>query len=97
MATNWFRIAKEMFKDAGYEVRSYSGRSMYGRKCLGVELDRGKEPCEAVLEAVAEYALNAEDAHDVRSFAGFLGSVVKTDSMGTGSIVYFPEIAWEEG
>jgi hypothetical protein len=29
--------------NAGYRVRSYSGRGMFGKECVGVSLERGQE------------------------------------------------------
>lgn len=90
-------VVRAAFADAGYfDARSYSGRNMYGRTCLGIDLDRGVNPMQAVLEAVSAFAIGYADTPDeVAKFADLL-SVVKTDSMGLGSIVYFPEVAWEE-
>jgi len=33
----------EAIEDAGYEARSYSGRGMYGKCCVGVEINRERE------------------------------------------------------
>ncbi len=58
-------------RKSGRKARSYSGRYMYGRHCVGVDLDR----------------------HDA---GGELPKGANTDSMGLGSIWYWPAVAWPE-
>jgi len=75
---------------AFFEVRSYSGRSMYGRKCLGVEFD-GNNGLGRILAAII-YGTNDDNRED-------LADAVKntcTDSMGLGIIVYFPNVPYTE-
>lgn len=65
-------------------VRSYSGRGMYGRSCLGVETDDLGDLFAAVLEELE----GEEDTQDVQpAFKS-----MRTDSMGRGTIVYFPSV-----
>lgn len=81
-----------------YKAREYSGRGMYGKRCLGIEFDSGSE-----LKVVAQI---------VRSFVEFMGdetdvdalevcdlldelSNYSTDSMGRGTIMYWPSIEWD--
>lgn len=65
-------------------VRSYSGRGMYGRSCLGVDTDDLGDLFAAVLEEVE----GEEDTQDVQlAFKSMC-----TDAMGLGTIVYFPAI-----
>lgn len=42
---------KQAIEAAGYKPRSYSGRAMYGRTCLGVTVP---EPMKAVLDIAAQ-------------------------------------------
>jgi hypothetical protein len=35
-----FEAFVEKIREAGYEPRSYSGRGMFGKVCVGVDLDR---------------------------------------------------------
>lgn len=80
----------EVIESANYEARSYSGRGMYGRECVGIELRQGTSQF-GVGVAVANMALTlgyedlAEDLMDLR---------VASDSMGLDTIVYFPNVAW---
>lgn len=72
---------QEMFEDAGLACRSYSGRGMYGERCLAVEFDAIGEILNAVAiggDAAVEHARTLARA--------------RTDSMGRGSILYFPGV-----
>lgn len=71
----------------GLSPRSYSGRGMYGRSCVGVTLGRNSEVTEFGLGVKLALALG-EDAEDLDP---------RTDSMGLGSIIYFPNVRWPEG
>ena len=35
-----FKMIKDACKNTEFKVRSYSGRGMYGRTCVGIDLDR---------------------------------------------------------
>lgn len=83
--------------EAVYEVRDYSGRGMYGRQCIAIESDDA--PHEAVLAIVDEYVSSMGDYDEdavlnigelIRNLKG-----ARVDSMGLGSVIYWPEIPWE--
>ncbi len=65
-------------------VRSYSGRAMYGRSCLGVETNDIGDLFAAVLEEV-------EGDDDTREIQEAFRDM-RTDAMGRGTIVYFPNV-----
>lgn len=81
------RITAQQVIDAlknDFEVRSYSGRVMYGANCVGVDTDdRGAQMKIAV--ALIDAGIDADDVVD-------LAADVRTDSMGLGQIVYFPNL-----
>ncbi len=79
----------EILEDAGYELRSYSGRGMYGDVCVAFTIGQYTEPSGVVAEIVS----NVEDANERKAVANIFKSV-KTDSMGMGTIVYFPRMKW---
>jgi len=84
---------QQLFDEAEIETRSYSGRSMYGKECLAVDLNKGLGDFIAdVLYAMQEPARRRGEAHDEIAEA-FRGMV--TDSMGRGIIVYFPGVPFE--
>jgi len=80
---------KRFIEDAGYETRSYSGRCMYGKSCIGFVID------DSVLYAVASIVGNVEDFEERLNLVEVFQHV-KTDSMGRGTIVYFPYVPYEE-
>lgn len=84
----------ELLRDAGYEPRSYSGRAMYGRNCVGVETERYKSAFVVCAELCRE-ALNMLGQDEACDFIEALADVdVAEDSMGLDSIVYFKNIDW---
>ena len=78
---------QELLEDNGVETRSYSGRCMYGRTCLGVDCDG----LEDLLIAVAS-GVNDDNREDVvYALRG-----LRSDSMGMGVIVYFPNVEYDD-
>lgn len=78
---------KETIEEAGYEPKSYSGRGMYGKACVGFNTD------DAMPEVVANLIESATVnnpilAHAVRH--------MKTDGFGVGTVYYFPRVKWED-
>lgn len=75
-------------EELDYTTRSYSGRGMYGKECLGVELGALKDVGELVadlIEAAADDPNCADDvARGVRRMSW--------DNLGLGIIVYFPSV-----
>lgn len=65
----------------GYKPYSYSGRSMYGKKCLAVNLDS---------------AIDMWDLAQALALDNIEISAPELDSMGRGIVVYWPSIKWEE-
>lgn len=78
---------QQMIEDAGFETRSYSGRGMYGAECLGVEIDKD---LGGFLGDLLDSALALSGPESVPVIVEALRGM-KTDSMGLGLIVYFPE------
>ena len=66
------------------ELRSYSGRNMYGKECLGIDM-------ESMTDAF-RFALSVQD-----SDLAFILSRPVFDNMGRGIIVYFPNVEAPEG
>jgi len=70
-------------------VRSYSGRGMYEERCLGITADGdiGKFIADIII------GMNETDDYDfscadiAEAFSG-----MRTDSMGKGTIYYFPDV-----
>lgn len=83
-----FEQIREAFENAGYEPRSYSGRGMYGKECLGVVCS---DPITAILETLQA----VEDEATLRDLISDLFDPSE-DSMGRDSIVYWTRIVWED-
>ena len=76
----------EIIEDAGYETRSYSGRSMYGKECVGVDLQDTSS-----IYFTAEVVASVEDKFEREELANIFRDA-RTDSIGLGTIVYFTEM-----
>lgn len=68
--------------DCGNEARSYSGRGMYGKQCVSVDLDGDGDLWNLAI-ALSRRGIEPGQPH--------------TDSMGRGIVAYWPRIAWPEG
>ena len=80
----------QIFEEAEYEPRSYSGRFMYGKDCFGVVCSN---PVRMIAEVLANVARNAEDPEEVAEVAEKLMEP-RQDNMGHDAIVYWPSIEW---
>ena len=80
-------------EDAGFTARYYSGRGMYGRGCVGINLKRGVSSFKVgVLIAQAIMDGNQDECFDDLSDLAELNP--SEDSLGLGSIVYFSSVKW---
>lgn len=80
----------EICQDLDLEVRSYSGRGMYGDRCVGIDCDNPFQAFSRITLALMEQGSDGLEAveHFTRDGA------VTMDSMGLGSILYFPRLPW---
>lgn len=93
----------EVFKDIVdgiSEVRSYSGRGMYGKECLGVNTDNVFRTFADISQGIHDYILSEMDDEgnydsSIEKLWGLLNNA-ESDSMGLGSIIYFPKVKWDE-
>lgn len=94
-------ILQGMLEALGYNVRSYSGRGMYGNQCLGVTLE-DRNVGTLVIDVMINLVNAKEDPRRSRYEEAMvieklltLGPAfrqMKTDDMGLGIIVYFPNV-----
>ena len=75
-------------ENAGYEARSYSGRGMYGKTCLGVTLGPGQSVLEFAFDVLQE--TRPEEVSEVIDIL----RRPRQDSMGLGMILYWPDVPW---
>ena len=73
---------KELVEEEGYNLRSYSGRGMYGATCVGVTVGSTANFLMKVAARLGEEGLEA------------LGEAC-TDNMGLDYIVYWPDTPWD--
>lgn len=81
---------QEIIRDAAYrvdaEIESYSGRFMYGDRCLSI-----------TVSGVSMFATFLVDiARDDHSLASLLADGIRTDDMGYDMVVYWPNIDWAD-
>lgn len=80
-------ILKTFCDDSDYRLRlDYSGRGMYGAKCVGICVDEN----ESSFTVGIKLALFASDFGLGYELIEVLGLPVE-DSLGLGKIIYFPE------
>lgn len=89
---------QSMIEEAGYECQSYSGRAMYGKRCLAVVLDAGKlgrlvsDLMDACLmsdpEGGDEYDAMTKAARDIRD--------MRWDNMGFDMVYYWPDVPYTD-
>lgn len=73
-----------------YEIyEGYSGRNMFGRKCIGVIIRDGSSSMKFMMDLTGYLNANVsvDETFDLGAFEGMC-----TDDLGTDSIVYFPNI-----
>ena len=85
-------ICEDLADDLGLEVRSYSGRGMFGAHCFGVVVSNLGPLLAGIARTIADMDPN-DDAtgHTVDQIAEALEDLT-TDNMGHDIIVYFPRI-----
>jgi len=76
--------------DIGLEVRSYSGRGMYGDQCVGVTGSNTHQILAKIMIGLCELGDDGLNAAEHFTHDG----AVRSDSMGLDGIVYFPRLAW---
>ncbi len=79
--------------DIGLDVRSYSGRGMYGAQCVGVDTGSPFQDFAKIVVGLTEIG-GPEGLEAAEHFTR--DGAVATDSMGRGSILYFPRLPWVE-
>lgn len=85
-------IVQKAADSCEYTTRSYSGRGMGGKYCLGVEADDLHEFLADMLRAIImEYSYEDDSDETIMDVAEAVRHM-KTDSLGRHMIIYFPRI-----
>jgi hypothetical protein len=77
-------------------ARSYSGRAMFGKSCVGVTVPGGV-PSFRLAAAIAAAFHDVDEDTALDNVADLARLRVCEDSMGRDTIVYFPQVEWPEG
>lgn len=87
--------------ECGYTPRPYSGRYMYGKFCLGIDVESVRETLKVAIalskrlaswEAVGVFY---DDPTTLEQIEHALAGIT-SDQMGLRVIVYFPDIQWDD-
>ena len=79
--------------------RSYSGRGMYGKECLGIDIDRGAlggTIADLVDHVFGTFDLDKDSDLDAVTAITEALRRMASDSMGMGMIYYFPGIPFTD-
>ena len=96
------KLLVEILRDYAELVpRSYSGRAMYGRRCVSVTVEPREALSLGTLIAMAATGVTTD------AFGDDIGSIVEAvhelmgqareDSMGRDVVVYWPDLEWPKG
>lgn len=81
----------DILKSLEKSPRNYSGRGMYGRSCVAVEVESTQEALEFM------YSFGAEAAHRGDIDDAMRYSSPCMDNMGHGLVLYWTTVAWPDG
>ena len=79
----------DLIERAGFKPRSYSGRFMYGKQCVGVVVS-GLGEAMRLGAGIVGAGPTAEERQDMARLS------VREDNMGRDMIVYYPDVAWPQ-
>lgn len=83
------QILKNIIEISGYQHRPYRGRGMFGNECIGVSLNLSP------FEFFADLLISVESQEEA-SVVDWAMRSAKTDSIGRGEIVYFPDMLYSD-
>lgn len=94
MNNEHIKILISAINNCGETPRSYSGRYMYGKDCLGVTCDNPLSFIINLVQELVEYM----DIIGQDEFSSFLNKLnnINQDTMGMGSIIYWKDIPYTE-
>lgn len=85
----------QAIKDAGYNPRSYSGRSMCGKVCLGVDISDSIP--YFVAKVMYAFTVLMHESHSPWHYSEDAVKMFRNcraDALEMGTIVYFPDVEW---
>ena len=86
-------LIQTICETADIEFRSYSGRGMFGRQCLGITAKDALTVAVDLFDGLRYAPLDEADLDAAHEDLAQALREARTDSMGMDVIVYFPDIA----
>ena len=83
-------LLQEMLDALGYETRSYSGRVMFGKECLGVETAN----IQRLFQEILRLAINEDAVSYLQDELVYEGA--RWDNLGKNWIVCWPDVEYED-
>lgn len=91
------RLLIDAIESAGYSAQEYSGRGMFGKTCVGMDVPRGTPMFTAALEVARELMNEGSSEDEAWSLLDELSRMpASQDSLGLGSVVYWPGVPWPQ-
>jgi hypothetical protein len=87
-----------LLTNAGFEVRSYSGRGMNGKTCLAVVVDREDNAAAMFAELLALTSSHDGSSTDTLAVMEVIQEALRdhrTESMGRDTVVYWPNVSYD--
>jgi hypothetical protein len=87
-----------MIEEAGFEPQSYSGRAMFGRRCLGVTMSAltlGKLISELMEQCLMSDPDGGDEYDDMHKAAQAVKGI-RWDNMGMDMIYYWPDVPFTD-
>ena len=90
------KLLKTLIEAAGYEAYSYSGRGMFGRKCVGLTCSDVNTAIADLFEAVFDGVGDYDECMEVHSALCDALRSSAQDSMGYDRVLYFKSVEWQD-
>jgi hypothetical protein len=84
---------EKMAEDLNFKVRSYSGRFMFNKSCLAITTDESIKTIQTVFFEFGRQTAEEDGGDAASRFLSSRGEV-RMDSMGLGSVIYWPYIEY---
>ena len=82
----------------GYELYTdYSGRCMYGSKCFGFSTRQAGGEMQLVSDMLSYVVETDGNVRELMDLISYMANEARSDSMGMGTIYYYPNLQWDDG
>ena len=90
------KLLKALIEAAGYEAYSYSGRGMFGRKCVGLTCPDVNTAIADLFEVVFDASGDYDECMDILTALCEAIRKSASDSMGLDKVLYFKSVEWQD-